>query len=66
MKQIAKAFFNKLMDTQAGMVIKSIHQWKSLPSKDANMKKQRAIKFQKKLQDLAERGFRFIYTVLKN
>ena len=53
MKQIARAFFNKLMDTQAGMVIKAAQAWRNLPPKDLNKKKQRAIKFQKKLQDLA-------------
>ena len=58
MKQIAKAFFNKLMDTQAGMIIKGVQAWRGLPPKDTNIKKQRAIKFQKKLQDMAEKAMR--------
>ena len=33
MKRIAKAFFNKLLDTQSGMVMRSMQAWKSLPSK---------------------------------
>jgi hypothetical protein len=66
MKRIAKAFFNKLFDTQSGMVMRSIQAWKSVPSKEANRKKQRAIKFQKILQDLAEKPIRSSYFQFKN
>lgn len=66
MKRIAKSFFNKLMDTQSGMVIRAIQTWHGLPSKDSNMKKQRAIKFQKTLQDMAEKVMRFSYNQFKS
>lgn len=65
MKRIAKSFFNKLMDTQSGMVIRAIQNWHGLPSKDTNKKKQRAIKFQKVLQDMAEKVMRFTYAQFK-
>lgn len=65
MKRIAKSFFNKLMDTQSGMVIRAIQAWHGLPSKDSNKKKQRAIKFQKSLQDMAEKVMRYSYNQFK-
>ena len=65
-KKICKSFFNKLLDTQCGMTMKAIQAWHNLPSKDLNKKKQRVIKFQRKLQELAEKGIRYIVNIMKN
>lgn len=47
------------------MVIRAIQCWHTVPSKDINKKKQRAIKFQKVLQDMAEKVMRFSYNQFK-
>ena len=60
-QKISRSFFSKLLDTKCGMTMKALQAWQSLPSRDINKKKQRAIKFQKKLQDLAEKGFRLCF-----
>lgn len=65
-KQISKAFFNKLLDTQSGMVMRAIQVWNSLPDKDANKTKQNVLKLFNKLLELVTKDTRYTYSQFKN
>ena len=62
MKQISKSFFNKLMETQSGMVMRAIQAWHSLPNKGINKRKKNVIKLFNYLMNLSLKDVRYIYT----
>lgn len=66
MKQISKSFFNKLLETQSGMVMRVIQVWQSLPNKDINKRKKNVLKLFNYLINLSSKDARYVYTQFKN
>ena len=59
--QVSKNFFNKLLQTKSGKVVKLFELWKSLPDQNLARRKKKAIKFESQLNKMAlkfiKRGF---------
>lgn len=66
MTKIAKNFFNRLMQTKTGKVIKFFEKLKTVPDAKLNKRKKKGIIFESRLHNLVQRRLRFAMTPFKD
>lgn len=66
MKKIAGSFFERLLNTKTGKIIKLIEKWKSIPDVKFARKKKNAIIFESRLNKFYLKGLRGCLQPFKN